>query len=306
MHNNYRSKIMRTSNTNRLRIIVLFSIFALIVVVSGIVAAEKIFKVRHNVTASEISDNEVENNLIDSDIGVYLPFGEDPMAEDVAFVEKYLYQQSKGMMPEGADGKKVAYLTFDDGPSETVTPMILDVLKEKGVNATFFVLGQAVGKNDTTKEIIKRMVAEGNAIGNHTYSHDYKILYPNDIVNCDNFINDIERTNIELKSILGEKFYTRAIRFPGGHMSWKGMEPLDEILASKDYHQIDWNALSKDSEGRAKSADELFEIIKSTVQNREKAVILMHDKSGKEETAKSLPRIIDYLKEQGYEFKTVK
>ena len=84
------------------------------------------------------------------------------------------------------------------------------------------------------------------------------------------------------------------------------MEPLDEILASKDYHQVDWNALSKDAEGKAKNADELFEIVKSTVQNREKAVILMHDKEGKEETAKALPQIIDYLKEQGFEFRTIK
>lgn len=305
MHNNYRNKMIRSHN-NRLRIIVLFSIFALLVVVSGIIAAEKIFRVRHNVTASEILDTQVENNLINPDIGVYLPFGEDPMAEDAAFVEKYLYQQSKGMMPEGADGKKVAYLTFDDGPSETVTPMILDILKEKGVNATFFVLGQAVEKNDTTKEVIKRMAAEGNAIGNHTYTHDYKILYPNKTVNCDNFINDVERTNTALKAILGDKFYTRVIRFPGGYMSWNGMQPLDEILASKDYHQVDWNALSKDAEGKAKNADELFEIVKSTVQNREKAVILMHDKEGKEETAKALPQIIDYLKEQGFEFRTIK
>ena len=305
MHNNYRNKMIRSHN-NRLRIIVLFSIFALLVVVSGIIAAEKIFRVRHNVTASEILDTQVENNLINPDIGVYLPFGEDPMAEDAAFVEKYLYQQSKGMMPEGADGKKVAYLTFDDGPSENVTPMILDILKEKGVNATFFVLGQAVEKNDTTKEVIKRMAAEGNAIGNHTYTHDYKILYPNKTVNCDNFINDVERTNTALKAILGDKFYTRVIRFPGGYMSWNGMQPLDEILASKDYHQVDWNALSKDAEGKAKNADELFEIVKSTVQNREKAVILMHDKEGKEETAKALPQIIDYLKEQGFEFRTIK
>lgn len=306
MHNYYRRKMIKTHSIKKLKITLLFIIFGIIVVVSGITVAEKVFKSRQDITASEIESSVVENNLINPEIGVYLPFGEDPVADDAAFVEKYLYQQSKGMMPEGADGKKVAYLTFDDGPSETVTPMILDILKEKDVKATFFVLGQAVNKNDNTKEIIKRMAAEGNAIGNHTYTHDYKILYPNKTVNCDNFINDVERTNTALKAILGDKFYTRVIRFPGGHMSWNGMEPLDEILVSKDYHQVDWNALSKDAEGKTKNADELFEIVKSTVQNREKAVILMHDKEGKEETAKALPQIINYLKEQGFEFRTIK
>ena len=60
----------------------------------------------------------------------------DPVSDDIAFVEKYLKQQMKGQMPDGADGKKVVYLTFDDGPSETVTPLILDTLKAENVHAT--------------------------------------------------------------------------------------------------------------------------------------------------------------------------
>lgn len=306
MQSDYRHKMIKSHNNKKMKVVVLFIIFGLIVIASCVAAAEKVFDSKNNVTASEIDASVSDTNLIDPEIGVYLPFGEDPIADDAAFVEKYLYQQSKGIMPDGADGKKVAYLTFDDGPSETVTPMILDILKEKDVKATFFLLGQAVTKNDNTKNIIKRMAAEGNAIANHTYTHDYKILYPNKTVNCDNFINDVERTNTALKEILGDKFYTRLIRFPGGHMSWNGMAPLDEILQAKDYHQVDWNALSKDAEGKAKNADELFEIVKSTTQNREKAVILMHDKEGKEETAKALPQVIDYLREQGFEFRTIK
>ena len=70
----------------------------------------------------------------------------DPVAEDVAFMEKYLAQQMKGQKPDGADGKKVVYLTFDDGPSETVTPKMLDALKAENVHATFFVVGKNVAK----------------------------------------------------------------------------------------------------------------------------------------------------------------
>ena len=77
-------------------------------------------------------------------------------------------------------------------------------------------------------------------------------------------------------------------------------------MKEKDYHYIDWNALSKDAEGPRKNAEQLTEEVKKTVGNKTKAVILMHDTYGKEETAKALPRIIKYLKNQGYEFRIFK
>ncbi|MGW8958887.1 polysaccharide deacetylase family protein [Paenibacillus sp. NPDC055715] len=235
----------------------------------------------------------------------------DAGVEDVAFVEKYLNQQMLGQMPDGADGKKVAYLSFDDGPSVTVTPQILDILKKQKVKATFFVVGKEAGENEHTKNIIKRIVAEGHAIGNHTYSHNYKYLYPHKAVSTDNVMKDIEKNNQTLKSILGPNFSTRAIRFPGGHMTWKkrdpkGMAALDAALLKKDYHQVDWNVLTKDAEGASKKANGLINQFMKTVKGREKAVILMHDTYGKEETAKALPIIIEYLKKQGYEFKIMK
>ncbi|MEK5548901.1 polysaccharide deacetylase family protein [Paenibacillus sp. SEL3] len=231
--------------------------------------------------------------------------------EDAAFVEKYLNQQMQGQRPEGIDGKKVVYLSFDDGPSVTVTPKILDILKKESVKATFFVVGKAVEENEVTKKITKRLVKEGHAIGNHTYSHDYSYLYPNQTVNSSSFMNDIEKTNQVLKQILGQNFSTRAIRFPGGHMTWQrndpdGMEVLDKALQDKDYHQIDWNVLPKDAEGARKNAEQLISEFMRNIGTREKAVVLMHDTYGKEETAKALPEIIRYLKKQGYEFKTIK
>ncbi|MGG4217785.1 polysaccharide deacetylase family protein [Paenibacillus jamilae] len=232
-------------------------------------------------------------------------------AEDAAFVEKYLNQQMHGQRPEGIDGKKVVYLSFDDGPSVTVTPKILDILKKENVKATFFVVGKAVEENESTKHLTKRIVKEGHAIGNHTYSHDYGYLYPNQTVNSSIFMNDIEKTNQILKQVLGQGFSTRVIRFPGGHMTWQrndpnGMEVLDKALRDKDYHQIDWNVLPKDAEGAPKNAKQLISEFMRNMGNREKAVVLMHDTYGKEETAKALPEIISYLKKQGYEFKTLR
>ncbi|WP_434063639.1 polysaccharide deacetylase family protein, partial [Paenibacillus polymyxa] len=129
-----------------------------------------------------------------------------PGAEDATFVEKYLNQQMQGQRPEGIDGKKVVYLSFDDGPSVTVTPKILDILKEENVKATFFVVGKAVEENEVTKKITKRLIREGHAIGNHTYSHDYSYLYPNQTVNSSIFMSDIEKTNQILKQVLGQNF----------------------------------------------------------------------------------------------------
>lgn len=84
------------------------------------------------------------------------------------------------------------------------------------------------------------------------------------------------------------------------------MEALDKFLHDKDYHQIDWNVLPKDAEGTSKNAEELIHEFMKSIGTREKAVVLMHDTYGKEETAKALPEIITYLKKQGYEFKTIK
>lgn len=235
----------------------------------------------------------------------------DPAVEDGAFVEKYLKQQMLGQMPDGADGKKVAYLSFDDGPSVTVTPQILDILKKQKVKATFFIVGKEANENEHTRNLIKRIVKEGHAIGNHTYSHNYKYLYPNRRVNTDHVMQEIEKNNQVLKSILGPEFSTRMIRFPGGHMTWnrrdpQGMAALDKVLLQKDYHQVDWNVLTKDAEGKSKKAPALINQFIRSVKGREKAIILMHDTYGKEETAKALPQIIEYLKKQGYEFKVMK
>ena len=81
---------------------------------------------------------------------------------------------------------------------------------------------------------------------------------------------------------------------------------MDKALADKDYHQVDWNSLSKDAEGPHKNAAQLKQEVINTMASKQKLIILMHDTYGKEETAKALPEIIKYLKEQGYEFKTLK
>lgn len=204
------------------------------------------------------------------------------------------------------NGKKMVFLTFDDGSSTTVTPEILKALKENDVRATFFVTGENIERGgQKAKDLIKESFEYGNAIANHSYTHDYKVLYPGRTLNLDNFLADFNKTDELLKEILGPYFSTRVIRCPGGHMSWKGMDQLDNYLDENNMASIDWNALIADAEGKKKNAQELLDYAIKTSQGKDIVVLLMHDTYGKEETAKALPTIIKYFKDNGYEFKTL-
>lgn len=200
------------------------------------------------------------------------------------------------------NGEKVVFLTFDDGPSTTNTPKVLDTLNKHGVKGTFFIKGNSL-ETDGANEILKRTFDEGNAIAHHSYTHDYKTLYPNRGLNLNTFANEISKTTEAMQKVLGEKFTSNVLRCPGGYMSWKNMQPLNDYLKDKGMSSIDWNALNADAEGKKKNAQELYEYTVNTSEGKEMVVVLMHDTYGKEETVKSLDMIIPYFKENGYQFK---
>jgi peptidoglycan/xylan/chitin deacetylase (PgdA/CDA1 family) len=309
-HSNNKDK--RKDAKKMKRVILFVSVILVLILVSGFAAhkfslnvktVQAIDSAQNKDSKENTQDKEETNSSVDKE--------SDTNVENAAYLEKYIEQQVKGQKPTGADGKKVAYLTFDDGPSETVTPQILDILKSENVNATFFLIGKYIDKNDASKNLVKREIAEGNSIGIHSYSHDYNYLFPNGKINLENCMSDFEKTDKTLKNVLGQDFSTRAIRFPGGQITWakkdpQGADAVDKALHEKDWYQIDWNALSGDAEAGHKNAAALTEEAIKTIGSREKAVILMHDTYGKEETAKALPGIIEYLKKQGYEFKIIK
>lgn len=204
------------------------------------------------------------------------------------------------------NGEKIVFLTFDDGVSTTVTPQILEVLKEQDIKATFFLVGANIEKGgEKAHELVKQLFEEGHAIANHSYSHQYKTLYPNRNLNLANFKADFDKNEALIKEILGVNFTTRVLRCPGGYMSWNNMEELDPYLVDENKISIDWNALNKDAEGAKKNATQLIEEAKATAAGKEIVVLLMHDTYGKEETAKALPGIIEYFKANGYSFKTL-
>lgn len=200
------------------------------------------------------------------------------------------------------DGKKVAFLTFDDGPSTTNTPKILSILDEKNIKATFFVLGKEIESSEETKDIFNEIYQKGHAIGNHSYSHDYSYLYPNRYVNTDNVLEDFNHSENVMKSVLGENFNCNVVRFPGGHMSWDGMKASENFFIDNNMKYVDWNCLTGDSEISNATREQLIEKFHSTYQNQDRLVVLMHDTYGKESTVEALPEIIDFLRSEGYEF----
>lgn len=151
-----RNKMIRKKNRYMFNFIILFMLLGIIVMGVSANIALKLF--RNLATANAETSFGGESKSSDEDIS------KDSHADDVAFLEKYLYQQQMGLMPDGADGKKVVYLTFDDGPSETVTPKILDILKAENVKATFFVLGNSIDSSEESKNILKREVSEGHSL----------------------------------------------------------------------------------------------------------------------------------------------
>lgn len=192
------------------------------------------------------------------------------------------------------DSEKVAYLTFDDGPSRIVTPMILDILNEYNIKATFFVLGRMVDQNP---DILERIYNEGHKIGNHSYSHNYSYIYEN----TENFLSDFKKAERSLKNALGEDFETNLIRFPGGSFGAK-KEPMKKAAREYGYTYVDWNALNGDSETVNPSKEYLNKRFKETVGNKKELIILMHDIDSKINTAKTLRGNIEYLIDKGYRF----
>ncbi len=226
-------------------------------------------------------------------------------AESYSYSAKKVEDKLK-KMDYSNNGEKIVFLTFDDGTSTTVTPQILKTLKDENVKATFFLTGQNIERGGAkAKELIKQEFEEGHAIANHSYSHNYGILYPNRVLNLESFKEDFKKTDVILKDVLGPYFSTEVIRCPGGHMSWKGMQPLDKYLDENGIASIDWNALSGDAEGKKKNPQELYDYAVKTSAGKDMVVILMHDTYGKENTAKALPQIIKYYKDNGYKFKVL-
>ncbi len=191
---------------------------------------------------------------------------------------------------------KVAYLTFDDGPSVN-TEMILDALRLYNAKATFFVTGTEIEKHP---EILKKLYDEGHSIGNHSYSHKYDTVYGTP----ETFLDEIKKNDELIGSIIGNENVLRLFRFPGGSFG-EERKIFRETAEKAGYKYVDWNALNSDSDGEDFSAERCLEEIKSYCTDTGNVIILMHDAAAKTITAETLPQVMDFLISQGYRFERI-
>ena len=191
------------------------------------------------------------------------------------------------------NGHKV-YLTFDDGPGP-YTNEILDILNEKGVKATFFV----VADDYTYSDELNRIVREGHTLAMHSMNHRYDVIYKD----IDAFKQDVNGLHDLLYVMTGVdcKYY----RFPGGSSNTVSDVPISDcidFLNSRGFTYFDWNALNGDAEYVSYTADELNTNVMGYVHNNPgNSTVLLHDLGDHYATVEALPGLIDTLISEGYE-----
>lgn len=225
---------------------------------------------------------EFKITLPDNGLGVKeltLPYKEIAPYINTALVDQ---ETIKDAFPVFEEGKKYVALTFDDGPSAETTPQVLDILKERGAHATFFLLGENVIGNEA---IVKRMHDEGNEVASHSFSHPLLTTLDDEQLK-----SEIRQTDKAIFNACG--VLPRNIRAPYGTANAHVAE-----VTGKPF--INWNVDSLDWQSRN------VEAIKTQIANNlfEGSIVLMHDIHP--ETVQALGAVIDNMKAQGYEFVSV-
>ena len=191
--------------------------------------------------------------------------------------------------------EKVVALTFDDGPSPIWTPKILDALKESGIKATFFMLGEYVAKYP---DVARRVVAEGHEVENHTYDHHVLLYYKEE-----ELVQEIRQAEEVIREVTGKT--TKLFRPPKAWVTENEKRDIRDL----GYEVVLWTLNSKDWV----SFDDKY-IIRYIVKNIQPGdIILFHDSGGvfsteggsRKDTVKTIPRLVERLKEKGYRFVTV-
>jgi peptidoglycan/xylan/chitin deacetylase (PgdA/CDA1 family) len=197
-----------------------------------------------------------------------------------------------------ATKQTVAYLTFDDGPSEN-TGAILDILKKYDIKATFFVIGE---ETDEAKALYKRIVDEGHTLGMHSYSHQYSQIYSS----VDAFSSDEKKLRDLLYETTG--VVPTLYRFPGGSSNLVSNIDMTEFIKYLNQEGItyfDWNVASGDATSQNVDVDTLVNNVLNDVGKYETSVVLMHDAANKTTTVEALSQIIEKLQGMGIEMKAL-
>lgn len=192
-------------------------------------------------------------------------------------------------------GNGVIYLTFDDGPSQ-YTGELLDTLAKYNVKATFFVTGRAPSYNYN----IKRAFDEGHAVGLHTNTHNYNLIYSS----VDAYFNDLNTISETVHSLTGE--YSKLLRFPGGSSNTVSritpgiMSNLSRMVTDKGYKYFDWNISSGDASGKVLSSDQYANNVIKSLGTGSYYIVLQHDTNAN--SVRAVGKIIEYGLANGYKF----
>lgn len=213
--------------------------------------------------------------------------------------EEERQRQKEKEEEENATG--IIYLTFDDGPSASSTPVILDILKNRGIKATFFVLHYS----DENEQYIKREKEEGHTIALHGYSHTYSEVYQS----ADTCIENFKKIGDQVYQTTG--IQSKIIRFPGGSSNVISkkycpgvMTELVTRVTDMGYRYFDWNVDSDDA-GHAKTSQDIYNNVTSEIKPGRSNVVLMHDFAGNHKTMDALDSVITWGLEQGYVFRRI-
>ena len=176
--------------------------------------------------------------------------------------------------------EKAVYLTFDDGPIPEITPWVLDLLDKYRIKATFFLVGDNVRKHP---EEFQMILDRGHRVGNHTFNHIRGFEYLSY-----NYLENVNKADELIKSDL--------FRPPHGHMRWG-----QYMILSHRYRIVMWDLVTRDYSKRLNGRQVLGKVKRYA---RNGSIITFHDSLKSEKNLKyALPRAIEWLLEQGYEFK---
>ena len=209
--------ILRTRKLNKIKVALTILVLVLIIlVVFTSIRLVQMYHVSKNIHAYDLWINEVSAEITareEAEKARFLPLNEQELEN---FSNIYKHQ----------DNKRV-FLTFDDGPSTSVTPYILDLLSEQNIKATFFVLGSKVEANP---DLVKREYDEGHYIANHGYSHKYSEMYSS----TQNVLDEYNKTNDLIKNAIGNQNYNSLVfRFPGGSSGGPYNDLKQELIQKK-------------------------------------------------------------------------
>ncbi len=204
------------------------------------------------------------------------------------FIVRLFYPSLLWKMPEG---EKKLYLSFDDGPHPTITPRVLDILKDFNAKATFFCIGKNIEAN---KDVFERIIAEGHAIGNHTFNHDKGWKSKTDA-----YIDSVNKTDEIIASYVKTSNCRPLLRPPYGKIK------SSQIKKLKNNHiLIAWSVISYDWD-KSLSADDCFKNVIKNVEDG--SIIVFHDSEKAERNMiPTLTKVLQYYSERGFTFENLR